>query len=132
MARYAGSKGAVYSSTTGAGTAAPLISLTKFSLDMSTDKIDVTAFLDANAVFVQGLKSVKGSLAGWWDSSDDSLFDAADSTDGVNMYLYPSTLAPTMYFAGPAWLDASIDVDVKGAVSVSGEFVAKGSWVRKP
>ena len=130
MARYAGSKGAVYASTTLAGPVAFIPSLTKWTLDMATDKIDVTAFQDANKVYVQGMKDIKGTIAGWWDSASDALFDAAESASGVNMVLYPSTLAPGQYFAGPAWLDASMEVDSKGAVAVSGEFVAAGSWGR--
>jgi len=131
MARYHGSRGAIYSSTTGAGTAALLVSMSKWSLDMATDKEEVTAFGDSNKLYVQGLRDIKGSVSGFWDSADDSLFDASESTDGVKLYLYPSALAPTLYFYGPAWLDASIDVDAKGAVTVSGDFVAAGAWGRK-
>jgi hypothetical protein len=130
MPRYAGSKGAVYASTTLAGAVAFLPSLSKWTLDMATDKIDVTAFQDANKVYVQGQKDIKGTVSGFWDSANDALFDAAESADGVRMVLYPSTLAPGLYFAGPAWLDASLEVDSKGAVTVSGEFVAAGSWSR--
>ena len=56
----------------------------------------------------------------------------ADSSDGVKLYLYPSSACPTVYHYGPAWLDASISVDVKGAVQVKGNFVASGAWSRKP
>lgn len=131
MARYHGNKGAIYASTSGAGVAAQLISLSKWSLDMSTDKVDVTAFGDLNKTYVQGLKDIKGSLSGFWDSSDDSLFNAADSTDGVRVYLYPASTAAAKYFYGPAWLDASIDVGVDGAVTVSGSFMANGAWGRR-
>jgi len=105
--------------------------MSKWSLDMATDKEEVTAFGDSNKLYVQGLRDIKGSVSGFWDSADDSLFDASESTDGVKLYLYPSALAPTLYFYGPAWLDASIDVDAKGAVTVSGDFVAAGAWGRK-
>jgi len=37
MARYHGKSGSVYGSTTGTGTAVPLISLSAFTLDMATD-----------------------------------------------------------------------------------------------
>jgi hypothetical protein len=132
MARYSGGKGLVLLSTTGTGVAIAAVSLSQWSLDRKTDKVEVTAFGDLNKVYVQGLPDIQGSLAGWFDSADDALFDGADSADGVKLYLYPSSLATTIYHYGPAWLDASIDVDVKGACAVSGSFVAAGSWGRKP
>lgn len=132
MARYSGSKGRIYGSVVGTGTAVPFISLSKWSLDMATDKYENTSFGDANKTYVQGLRDIKGSISGFWDSADDSLFDAAESADGMKMYLYPSTDAATVYFYGPAWLDASIDVPVSGNITISGNFVANGAWSRKP
>ena len=119
-------------STTGTGTAIAAVSLSRWTLDMATDKVDTTAFGDANKTYVQGLKDIKGTLAGFWDDTSDALFDASESADGIKLYLYPSSDAPTIYFYGPAWLDASIDVANNGAVGVSGNFVAAGSWGRKP
>lgn len=132
MPRYHGKRGTVYASTTGSGTAAPVISQSKWTLDMATDKAEVTAFLDANKTYVQGLRDLKGTISGFWDSADDSLFDGSDSADGIKLYLYPSIDAPTVYFYGPAWLDSKIDCDSKGAVTVEANFVANGSWGRKP
>lgn len=132
MARYHGQKGALYGSVTGTGVAAPFISLSAWTLDMATDKVEVTAFQDTNKTYVIGLKDISGTLTGWWDSADDSIFDAAESPDGVKLYLYPATTAASIYFYGPAYLDASINVPVTGAVAVSGNFVAAGSWGRKP
>lgn len=130
MARYAGSKGQVFSSITGAGAIAARGSLSKWTLNMSTAKIDVTAFGDVNKVYVQGLPDIKGTLSGFWDSADDALFTGSDSADGVKLYLYPSTAYPSAYFYGPAWLDAAIDVASSGAVLISGSFVAAGAWGR--
>lgn len=132
MSRYHGKRGVVYASRTGSGTASPVLSQSKWTLDQATDKTDVTAFLDANKVYVQGLKDLKGTISGWWDSADDTLFDAADSADGAKLYLYPSLDAPSFFWSGPAWLDAKIDVDVKGAVTVESTFTAAGSWARTP
>ena len=132
MARYHGKTGVVYLSTTGSGTAVAAVSLSAWSLDKATDKVDVTAFLDVNKQYVQGLPDVKGSFSGWFDSSDDALFDGSESSDGVKLYLYPSSTAPTIYHAGPAWLDGSIEVSATGAVSIKGSFVANGAWIRKP
>lgn len=132
MARYHGKGGIVYMSASGSAAATATVSLNHWSLDKKTDKAEVTAFTDANKVFVQGLPDVSGQLSGFFDDTNDALFDAAESADGVKLYLYPSSLAPTIYHYGPAWVDASIDVAVGGAVAINGSFVAAGSWGRKP
>jgi hypothetical protein len=132
MARYHGKSGVVYLSTTGAGAATTTTSLSGWTLDLSTDKVEVTAFGDLNKTYVQGLKDIKGTLTGFLDDTGLALFTGADSTDGVRMYLYPSSASPTVYWYGPAWLDASIAVPVGGANTLSGNFVALGAWGRKP
>jgi hypothetical protein len=127
VAKYHGKKGVVYISTSGSGNASS-IQLTEWTLNMATDKVEVTSFGDANKTYVQGLKDLQGSLTGFWDSADTKLFTAADSTDGIKMYLYPSSDAAGLYFYGPAWLDASITTGVSAAVAINGSFVANGSW----
>lgn len=99
---------------------------------MSTDKVETTSFQDPNKTYVQGLKNVAGTLTGFLDDAGLSLFTAADSTDGCRIYLYASSAAPTVYWYGPAWLDASCAVPVNGAATISGNFVANGAWGRKP
>lgn len=128
MARYSGSRGVVYLSSTGSGVATPVVSLTSWSIDRSADKLDVTSFGDTNKVQVLGLPDVSGSFEGFWDDTQTQIFAGASSGDGVNMYLYPSSLAPTKYAYGPAWLDASIETGVNDAVTISGSFSARGSW----
>jgi hypothetical protein len=128
MAAYAGRVGVVYMSTTGTGAATSVIKLNKWTLNRSTDKIEVTSFGDANKTYVQGLPDVKGSFGGFWDDTESKPFTAAASTDGVKLYLYPSSTITTKYWYGPAWLDVSMDVAVNGAVTISSDFVANGSW----
>jgi len=94
--------------------------------------VPTTSFGDLNKTYVQGLKDLKGTIEGFWNSAADTLFDAADSADGCKLYIYPSSNAPTIYEYGPAWLDASLSIDVNGAVKISASFVANGSWGRKP
>jgi hypothetical protein len=119
-------------STTGAGAAVPTVSLSAWTLDLSTDKSEVTSLGDANKTYVQGLKDIKGTITGFLDDAGLALFTSADSTDGAKLYLYPSSAAPTVYWYGPSWLDASISVTVNGPASLSANFVAQGSWGRKP
>lgn len=129
MARYSGGKAVVEMGVGGAAVAV-VASLSQWSLNKATDKIDVTAFGDLNKVYVQGLPDIKGTLNGWFDSASDVLFDAAENASPSSLYLYPSSLLSGQYHYGPAWIDASITVDAKGACAIAGSFVAAGSWGR--
>lgn len=128
MARYSGKGGLVYMSTSAAGAAASLLQMTEWSLNMPTDKQEVTAFGDTNKAYVLGLPDLTGSLSGFWDDTDDNMYDASRSADGVRMYLYPTDLVLTKYWYGPAWVDFSITVPVAGPVAISGDFAGNGAW----
>lgn len=128
MARYAGRKGLAYMSTTGGGTASAVISLTNWSLDMTQDRLETTSFGDTNKVYVVGLRDVTGSFEGHWDDAETKLFSGAQSTDGVKLYLYPSSDALSKYAYGPAWVDVSIATDVGDRVTITGNFAANGAW----
>ena len=132
MARYHGKKGVIYLSTTGTGTAVAGVSLSAWTLNKNTDKSEVSAFGDVNKVWVQGLPDIQGTISGWFDDTNDALFDGSESADGVKLYLYPSSDAPTNYHHGPAWLDATISVPNTGPATISGTFAANGAWGRKP
>jgi hypothetical protein len=128
MAVLAGRKGVVYISITASGGASNVIKLNGWTINKTTDKIEVTSFGDANKTYVQGLPDIQGTLSGFWDSTETKPFAGAASTDGIKMYLYPSADVPGSYHYGPAWLDMSMETPVAGAVSISGNFVANGSW----
>jgi hypothetical protein len=118
-------------STTGTGTAVVLGAQAAWSLDASVDRIEVTAFGDANKTYVQGLSDISGDFSGFFDDTDTTLFAAAASADGVKIYLYPDyTGAPTKYWYGPAWVDYNVGAEVGGAVTVAGTFGANGAWGR--
>lgn len=128
MAKYHGKQGALYLSTSASGTASPAVGLTNWSLNLAVDRVETTEFGADNKTYVQGYKDVSGTFSGFWDSSSDVFWDAADSVDGVKLYLYPSRDADDIYWYGPAWVDASIDVSNSGAVSISGSFAANGAF----
>jgi hypothetical protein len=132
MAVYHGRKGVVYVSTTGSGNASIVLSLTDWSLDMSTDTVETTSFGSSNKEYVQGLPDINGSFSGFWNDAEDKLFTASSSSDGCKIYLYPSSDAPTKYFYGPAWLSVSVSTAVGDAVKVTGNFLANGTWKRTP
>ena len=131
MGRYHGKAGAMYLSTTGSGAAASL-TVSEWSLNLATDRVETTSMQDTNKTFVQGLKNIEGTLSGFFDETDTKLWTGSDSTDGVKIYLYPSTNAATHYWYGPAWIDGSIANSVSGAVTFSGTFAANGAWGKKP
>lgn len=129
MARASGKNGAVYVSPDGIAAASPVLNLTKWTLDRNAGTIEVTAFGDLNKVYLLDLPDLKGTLTGFWDSASDPLYVAGLSAGGTTLYLYPDRLnTPTKYDYGPAWLTTAVDTDVKGAVTVSANFVARGSW----
>lgn len=128
MAVYAARKGVIYISTSGAGVATNVIHISNWTINRTTDKIEVTSFGDLNKTYVQGLPDVKGTFKGFWDDTESKPFTGAASTTGVNMYLYPSADAPSKFWSGPAWMDLSMDTTVSGAVTINGSFAANGSW----
>ncbi len=129
MSKYHGRAAVVYISTTGSGAAVNVANLSEWSLNMATDRVEVTCFGDANKTYVQGLKDVTGTFKGFFDDvTTANLYTGSTSTDGVKMYLYVASTATTRYFYGPAWLDISVSTPINGAVSVSGTFAANGSW----
>lgn len=131
MSRYHGRKGSLMMSTSGAGAAVVVASLSKWSLDLSTDMVEVTAFGDGNKQYVQGLKDIKGSFEGYFDDTDATVFAAQDSSTAPKLYLYPDrTNAPTKYWYGTAWVSSSIETAVDGAVKVSGSFSGASDWAR--
>jgi hypothetical protein len=111
------------------GVATTAIKLNAWTLDRATDTYDVTSFGDTNKVYVQGLPDLKGTISGSWDDTETKPFAGAISSTGVKLYLYPDiTNSPTKYAYGTAWLNASIETPVGGAVKLTANFVAAASW----
>ena len=94
-----------------------------WSINMVTDKVDVTAFGDGNKVYVAGLPDASGDFSGFMDDVTSQTYIAA--TDGLprNFYLYPdATNDPNVYWFGTILPDFSADGAVAGAVNF------KASW----
>jgi hypothetical protein len=129
MASHHGKNGAIYSDL---GTGPALLAhVSDWTLDMTMATVETTAMGAANKTYVVGLKDVKGTIAAFWDDTDDSFFNAVDSPTGVLLSLYPDLAGhPAKFFAGPAWLSGSIKAAVSAAVTLSGNFVANGAWTR--
>jgi len=110
------------------GVATLCIKLNSWTLNLATDKFEVTSFSDTNKTYVQGLKDIQGTISGFWDDTETKPFAGAASTTGVKLYLYPDSTTATKYAYGVAWLDASIETPVNGAVTLSANFAAANSW----
>lgn len=118
----------VYLSTSGSGNATQLAGCTEWTLDMSVDTVDVTAFGDTNKSYVQGLPDISGTLSGFVQDGETKWFDASSSTDGCKLYLYFTKLDTARYAYGPAWFSISLNNTNSGANEISANFVAKGAW----
>lgn len=131
MAVYPGRNGVIYLGTSAGGVATNVIHLSSWSMDRSTDTIEVTSFGDSNKTYVQGLPNISVNFTGFWDDTETKPFAAAGSAGAVNMYLYPSSSiaqSSAKYAYGTAWVNCSISTDVGGAVQINGTAVAAASW----
>lgn len=127
MAAYAGKKGVIYLSTTGSGSASSVIKLNTWSVDQSTDKIDVTSFGDESKTYVVSLPDAQLDFSGFWDTDGDQYKVAAAIDGGRKTYLYVTTDTTTKYWFGKFHFDVSVSETVSGAVEVSGSAGAATS-----
>lgn len=134
MARVAGRQGHLYVQTSGAD-AVPLVYINKWSLNANTDKYEVTSFGDTTKTYVTGLPDAQGSFSGFFDDTATSgsqyLFAVAQAGIAKKVYLYPTTPSSTgPYFYGTAFIDFSVDTDLNGATTISGNLSAATSWAK--
>src|SRR4030095_14176232 len=127
MPLYHGRDAAIYISTSATTTAGPLLRMTAWTSDQSTERTDVTNFDSTTQEEVQGWPALRGTFEGYWNSDETKLFSASRSADGLKMYLYPTRRAPSKYISCVAWLDASIETRVDGVTRVRGTYSAYGS-----
>lgn len=136
MARIHGKNGQVQIDappTTSPPTLVTLADINEWSLNMSKDRVDVSAFGDTNKQKVLGLPDFSGTLGGWWNSlTTPTLFDVVLGNDPAYLRLIPTSAEPTFYFQGQAYLDGSISVPSNGAASVGATFDAADNWVMAP
>jgi hypothetical protein len=134
MAIKSGRNGEVKWDPTGVGgvTAVSVISLNNFTVSMATPRVDVTCFLDTNAVFVPGLPAIDGKVAGYYNSADLALIEATRLTVPGWLELIPDKTDPTapapLKWSGLAYLDAEVDTSVNDAPKLTGTFSAAGPW----
>ena len=127
MAAVSGRKGRLLADVTptGTGAATPVALLKDWSLDLTTDNTDVTAFGDATRLFVPGIPSASGSFSGYFDTAGAQFAVASSVASGRKLYLYPNfTDNASLYWFGTAHFDLSVSTGVDAAVEISGSFNA--------
>ena len=130
MTRYSGRGGVVYLGVSAGAAASTVATLSAWTIDQSSDKAEVTGFGDTNKQYMQGLPDCVGTISGFWDDTDDNLYDASRAVGPVNMYLYPTQQAVAKFWSGTAWTDFSIECPVDGPVTISGDWAAAGDWAQ--
>jgi hypothetical protein len=131
MSRSHGRNGMVYMSATQGAVATPVAFQASWSISMTTDTDEVTAFGDPVKIYVAGLPDASGSFSGFWDDATSQTYKAA--TDGLprNMYLYPNiTSDPNHYFFGTVIADFGMDGAVSSSVSVKSAWKAASAIQR--
>lgn len=133
--RLHGKNGQIQMDAAGGSALVVLGDLDAWSLDMATDRVEVTAFGDTNKRRVSGLPDYSGTLGGSWNavaSSSPAYFAAVIAGTPVTLRLVPNTLDPTVYFQGLANIDGGIAVTARGAITTKGKWDAAGNWAIHP
>lgn len=128
MAILSGRNGRVAWSDTGGSPATDIISLNTFHISMKTDFEEVSAFGDANKVYIPGLVDLSGTLGGFWNTASSLVLVAATkATSPGFLELEPNTTENGFIFSGQAYIDLDVDCSLS-APKVSGNFRAAGEW----
>jgi len=109
---------------TSGGTAEPIAFLSSWSINFEVDKEEVTAFGDANKIYVSGLPDASGEFSGFYDDATVQVYTAASDGIARKMYLYPSINASGQYFWGTVLVDFKVNGAVAGAVEISSSWNA--------
>jgi hypothetical protein len=123
-----GRYGTVKYEPTGTGTPVDIISLNAWKASFKNDYEDVTCFQDPNKVYVPGMPDVSGSVGGFWNSDEITLFEATKAPTPGLLELSPNSTEPLFKWSGLAYLDVDIDCSAKGAPKLTGTFKAAGPW----
>lgn len=128
MARRHGRKGNLYTQIAAAGPLLRVASITKWSVEFSTDKEEVSAMGDQNKSYVAGLPDASGEMEGKWDDAGTwSLYAAAADGTARAFILYPLGGDNTaIKVSGDAFFDYSVEGSVDGAIEFSSEWMAAG------
>jgi hypothetical protein len=137
LSRIHGRNGVAYVGVNNADQASPMAFLSDWSINFTVAKVDVTAMLDTNLIYVAGLPDASGDFTGFYDTATAQTYVAA--VDGLprNYYLYPSNLAAQItpvpqYFFGTILPDYALAGGVTSAVSLKSTWNAASKISRYP
>lgn len=124
MGRIAGRNAAIYLGATTSAAASPVTFQNTWSMNFTSEKIDVTAFGESTKTYVAGIADAAGEFSGFYDDATPQTYTAAIDGLSRRFYLYPSSLTPGQYFFGTVFADMSVNGAVAGAVEVSASWNA--------
>lgn len=133
--RLHGKNGRIQMDPLGGAAVVTLGDMNSWTLDMSTDRVLVTAFGDTNKRRVSGLPDFSGAMAGFWNavaSSSPLYFEAVLAGTPVTLRLIPNINDATVYFEGLANVDGGVNVSSDGAITTAGKWDAAGNWAIQP
>lgn len=129
MARSHGKSGRWMIDTTSAasGSAVLVTNVADWSIDQSSDDVDVSAMSDTTHVYVSGLANATGSFKAFIDLSTVQFANITNGT-ARKFYLYPDySNAPTQYWYGTGIFSGSYSGGVSAANEVSVSWKAASS-----
>jgi hypothetical protein len=135
MSRIHGRNGMVYIGLANNVAAQPAAYLSDWTVNMTTQKVDVTALGDTNVTYVAGLPNADGDFTGFYDTATAQTYAAAQDGLSRNFYLYPSlinSVAPEQYFFGTILADFTVAGGVSSAVTMKSSWSAASQIVRYP
>lgn len=116
----------------GTGQAVTISSKNKWSIDNSIDTVEVTSFADATKTYVAGLPNNTGDISGFWDSSDNNIYNLIGSSVARKMYIYPDVSNNVgSYFFTTGFIGVKTEGGTSEAVQFTGTWIGAsvGVWV---
>lgn len=131
MPKYHGRNGAVLLAVNNAGSATSVANLSSWSLTIEQALAETTSLGDTFSSFVAGIKNASGSLSGFFANDADVPFDAFDSAEAVNCYLYPAGTSVARYWHGTVFpSNMAVEDSVSGAVTFTTDIQFTGGCTR--
>lgn len=124
--------GAIYLDTSAGGSAAVgtatlvlISSKNAWTFDQTRDLVDVTSFGDTSKTSVAGLQGASGTITGFMDFADSTIFNALSSTLERGLIIIPDAANnPTRLISGKAFVSATLGGSETGAVTMDLKFDA--------
>lgn len=122
--RFHARSGILYVSPTNGAAAVHLANISEFTMDSTSDRVDVTSMTDTTKTYVQGLPDSSGSFSGFRQSGAKQMLAAAQDGLARSWYFYEQSDTATAYFFGTAFFDFSSTWSVGDAAKMSGTWAA--------